>query len=106
MDYLAPKDGWAPLTFFAPASEARLAVLGVPELRPATTEEWESVCTAAKSALQRGHEAVLTKPALRGSLTVHADARLINTMARRNDIDGWEIKFVDFAWSGVENRTR
>ena len=40
-------------------------------------------------------------------LTVHADARLINTMARRSlDGNDWEISFVDFGWSGIQKHSR
>ena len=66
-----------------------------------------------EQALSKGHEAQLTLPASMGLAdvpdkgTVHADARLINTMARRSpNGKGWEISFVDFGWSGIQKHSR
>ena len=37
--------------------------------------------------------------------TVHADVRLMNIIARRRP-RGWQIRFVDFAWSGIQGVSR
>ncbi|KAK9914910.1 hypothetical protein WJX75_002187 [Coccomyxa subellipsoidea] len=75
---------------------------------PATELEWPAVCKAATDALGRGHRALVTLPGcnVQPSSTVHADARLINIMARRKEGGKWEVKYVDFAWSGIHERTR
>ncbi|KAK9812958.1 hypothetical protein WJX72_006461 [[Myrmecia] bisecta] len=76
---------------------AKLDVLGAEAPNPASKEKWPILAAAAKQALTIGHQTtVQQKP------TVHGDARLINTVARRTPGGGWEVKFVDFGWSGME----
>jgi hypothetical protein len=114
MEYLGPQDSWAPLTYYAPASgklrlQARDQLESAGQLpEPATELEWPAVCKAATDALGRGHRALVTLPGcnVQPSSTVHADARLINIMARRKEGGKWEVKYVDFAWSGIHERTR
>ena len=114
MEYLGLRDSWAPLTYYAPASgklrlQARDQLESAGQLpEPATELEWPTVCKAATDALARGHQALVTLPGrnMQPSSPVHADACLINIMARRKEVGNWEIKFADFAWSGIHERTR
>ncbi len=114
MQYLDVMEGWAPLAYYAPASallrkEAQEELQGRVDLPPAATRsDWEIITQKSLEALHQGHEAQLTLPESMGladvpeTCTVHADARLINTMARRSpNGTGWEISFVDFGWSGI-----
>lgn len=122
MHYLALEEGWAPLAWFAPASAGMRAEAkkqlkgrgtGVTPPTPADESEWDAIRQETLRALRKGHNAQMILPAGMGQadgqdiLTVHADARLINTVARRRpDGNGWEIRFVDFGWSGIQEHSR
>ena len=97
MQYLAVEEGWAPLIYYAPSSgfwrkKARKELQGGGDTLPAphTKSDWKAITQKSLRALSKGHEAQLTLPASMGladvphKRTVHADARLINTMARRS----------------------
>ncbi|CAL5227260.1 g10190 [Coccomyxa viridis] len=82
-----------------------------PTFAPADDGDWEALKVEALQALRKGHEAQLMAPPdimLAGEeapCTVHANARLVNTMARRGP-SGWEINFVGFACSGIQGSSR
>ena len=86
---------------------------GVTPPTTADESEWDAIRQESLRALRKGHEAQVTLPSGMGLAdgqdvhTVHADARLINTMARRKpNGNGWEISFVDFGWSGIQGHSR
>ncbi|CAL5227230.1 g10154 [Coccomyxa viridis] len=120
MRYLALEEGWAPLLWLAPSSHKLRASLiadmeadgGDPStVVPADETEWRALQIEALRALGKGHRAQVKLPAGMEPVdgeevrSVHADARLINTVARRGP-GGWEVQFVDFAWSGIQKLSR
>lgn len=104
MEFLRPQDGWFPLSTWAPTRHDKV-VEGLPP--PLAPEEWTGLGRAAQEALATGHSALVSLEGIAGpSPSVHADCRLNNVVARRKEGGGWEVKFLDFAWSGIEGHTR
>ena len=123
MELLSMADGWAPLTFWAPARTAEeeegMATVGMAESTRLSDDDWAELSAAASEALLLGHRATTATAATAAgsgvsggttagessSETVHGDARLTNILARRGS-GGFEVMFVDFGWSGVQGRSR
>eukprot|EP00878_Enallax_costatus_P019237 GHUV01020291.1.p2 GENE.GHUV01020291.1~~GHUV01020291.1.p2 ORF type:complete len:172 (+),score=42.04 GHUV01020291.1:291-806(+) len=66
-----------------------------------TTKDWEEIQAAAGQALAKGHAALLDD-----QRTAHGDVRLANILARQREDHSWDIRFVDFGWSGIERQAR
>ena len=86
---------------------------GVTPPTPADESEWDAIRQESLRALRMGNEAQVTLQAGmeladgQDIFTVHADARLINTVARRRpDGNGWKISFVPVGWSGIQAHSR
>jgi hypothetical protein len=101
MQDLAFEDGSVPSAYHAPSSvflhkEVKKQLQGRDVAPPPTADEreWDAICNGALQALEEGQRACITLPAGmvladgEEALPVHADAQLMNTMARRSQERG------------------